>query len=473
MRTRFFGPLLGILTLFMASAVEAALPIQHWQTANGARVYFVESHGLPLLDISADFDAGARRDNPAQSGLASLTAQTMSLGAGGLSEETISRRFADVGAQFAATFEPDRAGMTLRTLSSDRERKQSLELLAMILQRPDFPEAAIEREKARIIAGLKEESTQPGPIGEKAFYAALYGAHPYGLPGAGKIETLAVLQQQDVAAFYRRHYVAESAVISLVGDVSRTQAEAIAEQLSAGLARTTEALPVLPQISPPARGETHHIPHSASQSHILLGMPGMSRSDPDYFALYLGNYILGGGGFASRLTEEVREKRGLAYSVYSYFLPLAQPGPFQIGLQTRQEQSQAALDIVRATLGRFVAEGPTADELRRAKLNIGGGFPLRIDSNKKILGYLALIGFYHLPLNYLDEFAGKIEKVTLADVKGAFKRRIDPARMVTVVVGGGAPEKNAPETAGGSMAVQPGALPAPETLRESQPDVEK
>jgi zinc protease len=472
MRTRFLGFLLGILTFFLAGAVEAALPIQHWQTANGSRVYFVESRGLPLLDISVDFDAGARRDNPAQSGLAGLTAKTMSLGAGGLSEETISRRFADVGAQFAATFEPDRAGMTLRTLSSERERSQSLDLLSMVLQRPDFPAPAIEREKARIIAALKEESTQPGPIGEKAFYAALYGAHPYGLPGAGKIETLATLQQQDVAAFYRRHYVAESAVISLVGDVSRTQAEAIAGQLSAGLSRATDTLPVLPQISPPARGETHHIPHSASQSHILLGMPGMSRSDPDYFALYLGNYILGGGGFASRLTEEVREKRGLAYSVYSYFLPLAQPGPFQIGLQTKQDQSQQALDIVRTTLSRFVAEGPTADELRRAKLNIGGGFPLRIDSNKKILGYLALIGFYRLPLNYLDEFAGQIEKITLTDVKSAFKRRIDPERMVTVIVGG-APEKSVPARAGGSMAVQPGEQAAPETLRETQPDVEK
>ncbi|MDO8892537.1 MAG: pitrilysin family protein [Sulfurimicrobium sp.] len=436
MLTKLTTSLLGGLVYFLASAAHAALPIQHWQTASGAQVYFVESRGLPLLDVSVEFDAGARRDAPAQAGLASLTARTLSLGASGLPEETISRRLADVGAQLAASFEPDRAGMTLRTLSSERERNQSLDLLARVLQQPDFPESAIEREKARTIAGLKEESTQPGPIGEKAFYAALYGAHPYGLPGTGKIETLTTLQRQDVAAFYRRHYVVEAAVISLVGDVSRAQAETIAEQLSAGLPRATAPLPALPVIAPPARGETLRIPHPASQSHILLGTPGMSRNDPDYFALYLGNYILGGGGFASRLTDEVREKRGLAYSVYSYFLPLAQPGPFQIGLQTKQEQSQQALDIVRTTLTRFVTEGPTQDELRRAKQNIGGGFPLRIDSNKKILGYLGLIGFYQLPLNYLDDFANKVDKVTLADVKDAFKRRIDPESMVTVIVGG-------------------------------------
>lgn len=436
MLTKLTSSIFGMLALSLASISQAALPIQHWQTANGARVYFMESRGLPLLDVSVEFDAGARRDSPSQAGLASLTAQTMSLGAGGLAEEIISNRLADVGAQLAATFEPDRAGMTLRTLSSERERKQSLNLMAKILQQPDFPAAAIEREKARIIAGLKEEETQPGPIGSKAFYATLYGAHPYGLPGAGKIETLTTLQRQDVAAFHRRHYVAETAVISLVGDISRGQAESIAEQLSAGLPRAATPLPVLPEIAIPAQGETRRIPHPATQSHILIGTPGMSRSDPDYFALYLGNYILGGGGFASRLTEEVREKRGLAYSVYSYFLPLAQPGPFQIGLQTKQEQSQQALEVVRATLNRFVTEGPTQDELRRAKLNVGGGFPLRIDSNKKILGYLALIGFYQLPLNYLDEFASQIEKVTLQDVKSAFRRRIDPERMVTVIVGG-------------------------------------
>lgn len=436
MRTKLTTSLLGILALFMTGAADAALPIQHWQTANGAQVYFVESRGLPLLDISVEFDAGARRDTPAQAGLASLTVQTLMLGAGGLPEETISRRLADVGAQLAASFDPDRAGMTLRTLSSERERNQSLDLLVKVLQQPDFPDAAIEREKARIIAGLKEEDTQPGPIGEKAFYAALYGSHPYGLPGAGKIETLATLQRQDVAEFYRRHYVADAAVISLVGDVSRSQAESIAEQLAAGMPRGTAPLPALPDVTQPIQEETLRIPHPATQSHILIGIPGMSRNDPDYFALYLGNYILGGGGFASRLTEEVREKRGLAYSVYSYFLPLAQPGPFQIGLQTKQEQSQQALEIVRATLSRFVTQGPTQDELRRAKQNIGGGFPLRIDSNKKILGYLAMIGFYHLPLSYIDEFANKIERVTLADVKDAFKRRIDPERMVTVIVGG-------------------------------------
>ena len=177
------------------------------------------------------------------------------------------------------------------------------------------------------------------------------------------------------------------------------------------------------------------IAHPATQSHILIGVPGIARNDPDYFPLYVGNYILGGGGFVSRLMLEVREKRGMAYSVYSYFTPMQQPGAFQVGLQTKKEQADEALQLVRATLRELIAKGPTAKELQAAKQNIIGGFPLRIDSNKKILEYLGVIGFYELPLTYLDDFTGKVDKVTIAQIHDAFKRRINPDAMATVIVG--------------------------------------
>lgn len=429
--------------LMLASTTHAGLPIQHWQTPSGAQVYFVESHGLPLLDVSVEFDAGTRRDVPEKSGLAALTAHLLSLGAGGMTEAEISRRLADTGAQLGASIDADRAGMTLRTLSSIRERTLALEMMAMTLHRPDFPEASMEREKARTIAALREEETQPAPIGAKAFEAALYASHPYGQPGAGRVETVSGLQRSDVLDYYRRHYTAESAVIAMVGDMNRTEAEAVAEQLAAGLPRAASALPPLPAVATLAAAKTLRLPHPASQSHILLGSPGMSRQDVDYFPLFVGNYILGGGGFASRLTEEVREKRGLAYSVYSHFTPLAQPGPFQIGLQTKREQAAEALDVTRATLRHFVAEGPSADEVRRAKQNLIGSFPLRLDSNKKIIGYLSMIGYYRLPLDYLDQFVKNVAKVTPAQVKDAFGRRIDPEKMVTVIVGA-PPSPNAP-----------------------------
>ena len=167
----------------------------------------------------------------------------------------------------------------------------------------------------------------------------------------------------------------------------------------------------------------------------------MKRDDPDYFPLFVGNYVLGGGGFVSRIVEEVRQKRGLAYSSYSYFVPMSERGQFQVGLQTRREQADEALEVTRATLERFVAEGPTDDELVAAKQNLVGGFPLRIDSNRKIHDYLATIGFYRLPIDYLDQFVDRIESVTVAQIKDAFQRRVDPDRMVTVVVAGGAREQ--------------------------------
>ena len=252
----------------------------------------------------------------------------------------------------------------------------------------------------------------------------------------GEVESVQRLARQDLVEFHRRHYLAGRAVVALVGDLTREEAERIAEQVTSGLPRDGGAELNVPAVPPLPGAQTKLIPHPATQSHILIGAPGISRHDPDYFALVVGNHILGGGGFVSRLTEEVRTKRGLAYSAYSYFSPLLVRGPFQIGMQTQREQSQKALDIVRATLREFVARGPTEDELVAAKKNIIGGFPLRIDSNRDIHGYLAIIGFYRLQLTYLDDYVKNVEKVTVADIRDAFSRRIDPDRMVTVVVAG-------------------------------------
>ena len=166
-----------------------------------------------------------------------------------------------------------------------------------------------------------------------------------------------------------------------------------------------------------------------------MGLQGMSRTDPDYFPLYVGNYVLGGGGFDSRLLEEVRQKRGYAYSAYSYFIPMVQPGPLQIGLQTRQEHTDDALKVARETVQKFVAQGPTQAELTQAKGNLVGGFPLRLDSNRKILEYLAAIGFYRLPLDYLDTWPAKAEAVSLDQVRDAFRRRVNPDALSVIVVG--------------------------------------
>ena len=426
--------LLAVVSLALPLAVQAALPIQHWKSNSGAEIYFVENHDLPIVDVSVNFAAGSSQDQPAKAGVAALTQGLMSLGANGQSDDQIANRLADVGANLGGDFDADRASLRLRTLSSEREKAASLAVLAAVIQSPDFPAEVLEREKARTIANLSEAETQPDSIAEKAFSAALYGSHPYALQDAITAETVSAISREDLMTFYRSHYTRNNVVVAVIGDLTHEQAEQLAEQLTSKLPEGA-AMNALPPVPLPTQPNEVRIPHQAAQSHILLGYPGIKRGDPDYFPLYVGNYILGGGGFGSRLTEEVREKRGLVYSVYSYFAPLRVAGPFEIGLQTKREQTAEALKVVRETLKTFVDNGANAKELKDAKDNLIGGFALRLDSNSQVLDYLAVIGFYGLPLNFLDDYTKQVNKVTLAQIKDAFKRRIQPDKMVTVIVG--------------------------------------
>jgi len=431
-------PLCLLILAGGASVAHALLPIQTWSTSSGARVLFVESRALPMLDISVDFPAGSGYDSKALSGRAAFTQRLLRLGAGGLSENELAQRAADVGARVGGRFDADRAGVDLRTLSSARERDAALDVLARILQQPEFPDGVLEREKARAIASLKESDTKPDTLASRTFSRMVFREHPYALRAAGEVDTIAKLTRADLVAFYRSHYVAEQAVVAVIGDLSRADAERIGEQLTAGLPRSGGEHAAVPPVAPLDRADKATLAHPASQAHILIGTRGIRRGDPDYFPIFVGNYVLGGGGFASRLNDEVRQKRGLAYSVYSYFAPLSREGVFQIGLQTRGDQVQAALDVVMGTLKAFLEHGPGEEELAAAKNNIIGGFPMRIDSNRKIVEYLALIGFYRLPLSYLEDFVRNVEQVTVADVRAAFAKHLHPDRLATVVVGGGA-----------------------------------
>lgn len=427
--------LIAAALLCVAQQALAILPIEQWQTSSGAKVLFVANRGLPMLDVSVDFPAGSGYDTAAKAGVAAMTNGLLRMGADGLGEDDIARRFADTGAALGGRFDFDRAGLSLRTLSDPRQREPALDLLGRILRAPAFPAAVLNREKARQIGALKEADLKPDSQAGRMFYHLVYREHPYALRSVGDVGTVGGITRDDLLAFYRQHYAADRAVIAIMGDVSRTDAEAIAEQLTRGLPRSNGAAPALPQVVPLERAITRVVAHPATQSHILMGAPGISRSDPDYFPLFVGNHILGGGGFVSRINEEVRQKRGLAYSAYSYFSPQQVPGPFVIGMQTRRDQADEALAVTRKTLRDFVSNGPTENELVAAKQNIVGGFPMRIDSNRKIHAYLAVIGFYGLPVSYLEDFVGNVERVTVADIKAAFTKHVDPEKLVTVVVG--------------------------------------
>jgi zinc protease len=355
----------------------------------------------------------------------------LGLGAEGMDEEAIANGFADVGAQRGGSADNDRAGASLRTLSSAAERDAALKLFANVIQTPNFPESVLVREKQRSIAGLKEAETKPDSIADRAFSKAMYGNHPYAFDPTE--QSVTAITRADIAAFYHDNYNAKRAVVTMIGDISRAEAEAIAEQITAKLPAGAPP-PVVPPVGAPDLTPVR-IAHPATQAHVLIGAPALKRGDPDYFPLMVGNYVLGGGGFVSRLMREVREKRGLAYSVYSYFMPLKDEGPFQIGLQTKKEQVPEALDIVKRVVADYVANGPTPKELQAAKDNLIGGFPLRIDNNRKLLDNLAVIGFYNLPLDYLDTWTANVNRVTVAEVKADFAKRVHPDALSSVVVG--------------------------------------
>ncbi|HHH35314.1 MAG TPA: insulinase family protein [Gammaproteobacteria bacterium] len=424
-----------LLALFLlpACAVSAAPAIEHWTTSNGARVYYVHAPELPMVDIQFIFDAGGARDG-GRPGLARLTNALLDQGAGGLDADQIAQSLEQVGAQLSTSSHRDMAIVGLRSLIDPDLLGPATEVLARILGQPDFPAEALERQRRRMLVALKAQEESPGDIAQKAFYAALYGEHPYAAPPTGTEESLKALTRGEVRDYFHRYYVARNAVVAVVGALDRDQVASLVERLAGALAEGERA-PALPPVTPLAGAVEKHIEFPSTQTHILMGQPGMKRKDADYFPLYVGNHVLGGSGLVSRISEEIREKRGLAYSAYSYFMPMREPGPYTLGLQTRNDKAGEALAVLRNTLQRFIDEGPTARELKASKRNITGGFPLRISSNGKIVSNLAMIGFYGLPLDYLETFTAHVKAVTRDQIRAAFQRRIHPGRMVTITVG--------------------------------------
>ncbi|HHM06166.1 MAG TPA: insulinase family protein [Gammaproteobacteria bacterium] len=415
--------------------VWATPAVQHWNTHNGAEVYFVAAPQLPMVDVRITFNAGAARDGD-HPGLAQLTNSLLGEGAGGLSADEIAARFEDVGASFGASSHRDMAVVRLRSLTQADLLEPAVATLALVLRRPDFPADAFKREQSRTLVGLRAQKESPGEQAGKRFFETAYAGHPYAVAPSGTEMSVAALTVADVKAYYQRYYVGRNAVVAIVGALSQAQAAALAEQ-TVGVLPAGKAAPDLPLAEAPERGEEVAVAFPSEQTHILMGQPVLTRDDPDYFPLYVGNHVLGGSGLVSRISTEVREKRGLSYSAYSYFSPMAGRGPFIAGLQTRNEQAREALKVLRQVVADFIQNGPTAAELEAAKKNITGGFPLRLDSNSKIVDNLGMIGFYNLPLDYLDTFNARVQAVTVAQVRDAFRRRLNPDRMVTVVLGGG------------------------------------
>ncbi len=422
-----------LLLLLVSQLSFSAAKIENWQTPQGSRVYFVQADALPLADIQVIFDAGSARDGQ-QFGLAALTSSLLDTGAGSWNADQIAQRFENVGANFGTSVSSDMASLTLRTLTQPGLFDKALETMHVILTNPKFNKADFLREQNRTLAAIKQREESPAEVASEVFSNKLYGSHPYAHPDTGVKETVSKLKSTDLVKFYKQYYVAKNAMVVIVGNLTKQQAEQTAEKLLAGLPAGQKPA-AIPDVTMPTQASQQHIEFPSTQTHVLTGLPGTWRKDPDYFDLYIGNHILGGSGLVSKLFNEVREKRGLAYSASSAFSPMLKPGPFVVSLQTRNDQTQQALEVLNATLKDFIDKGPTQVELDAAKKNIIGGFPMRYDTNKKLAGYVAMIGFYEMPLDYLDTFRQKIEATTIDSIKQAFKRKVNIALLQTVTVG--------------------------------------
>ncbi|MES2943578.1 MAG: pitrilysin family protein [Pseudomonadota bacterium] len=427
----------------------AAIPVQHWTQPSGARVYLVESPAIAMLDVQIDFDAGGRRDPTDKAGLASSTAGLLDNGVAArngepaLGENALGEAWADLGAQFGSSAGNDRMSFSLRSLTEPDLLNKAVALAARQIGEPSFPDDVWQRDRQKVIAGLKESYTRPSSVAGRAYSRAVYGSHPYGFEATEA--TLGRIKVADMRAFYDAGVVACRARISMVGAVTRAQADTIATRLLARLSQvpcaSLPAQPPVPEVAALTQAQKIVIPFDSAQAQVLMGQPGYKRNDPDFFALLVGNYILGGGGFVSRLSDEVRQKRGLTYSVSSYFSPGLHAGAFTVGLQTRPDQASQALEVASKVVKDFVTDGPTEAELKAAKDNLTGGFALLIDSNRKLLGNISNIAWNDLPLDYLDRWTERVNKVSVADIRAAFAAKLQPEKMVTIILGAQAENK--------------------------------
>ena len=430
-----------LFTFCLFSNAHAILPIEKLDSYKGAKAYLVQTKALPMVDIEVSIDAGDRYDPAGKSGLADMVSGLMNYGVRGekgvLTEAQIADEIADLGANIGLSVSGERAILRIRSLSRKDLRDRAVQLAAAMLSAPTYDSKIVEREKQRTITSLLEAETKPEFVLERRFKKSVYENYP--LADSPTIKSIAAVSVNDLVQFHKQFYRGDRMIVSIVGDVDRVQAEEIVKALLKQIPASGQPIAKLPELerSPlePLAQREIQIPFDSQQAHIAMGMTAVARNNPDYFPLLVGNYVLGGGGFVSRLMAEVREKRGLAYSVFSYFIPGKENGIFQAGLQTKSDQAALALEVMSSTTAQFIADGPTPSELLAAKANLVNGYPLRIDNNRKLLDNLSSIAWNGLPLDTMDVWTKQVEAVTLEQVKTAFQKYLAMDRMKIVVLG--------------------------------------
>jgi len=414
------------------SADAHAMDIKKTVLPNGLTVLHVERHNLPIVMVSLLVKAGPLDESPDKAGLANLTGELLTEGTKKRKATEISQEIEFIGAALGASTDNDYTLVTLSVLKKDVEK--GFEILSDVVLEPTFPEEEIKRNKELIKGSLRQSEEDPSFVAAKAFKKAVYNDLPYGRLLTGNSETLDSLGREDIVRFHSVYYRPNNSLLSVVGDLTEDELRSlIGRFLSGWKASEVPGRPLVP--TPPRRKEAILIDKDLTQANIILGHAGIRRQNPDYYAVSVMNYILGGGGFSSRLMQTVRDEMGLAYDIHSFFAPYKEGGLFEVGFQTKNESANTVVKEIYRQMGRITNEQVSDQELEDAKAYLTGSFPRRLDTNRKVADFLVAVEFYGLGLDYVEKYPQYIKSVTKDDVLRVAKKYLDPGGLVTVVVG--------------------------------------
>ena len=415
------------------TVAQSGIDIQQWKNSHTVPVYFVHTSELPMVDIQVVLRAGGIHDgeNP---GVAAITTDMLIRGSHNKDIEQINDALNNLGVNFNVAPGLDSIGLSLRSLSDTKTLKQSVDLFVEIISQPAFPEDELRHIKRKQLLHLRTQNEDLEQITNQTFREHVYSGHGYSQDLGGTEESISALTLDAVQQYYQKYFVRANMLIIAVGDISKTELNRISEQAS-GAFQPGMPAPAAPMVPALQSAKTVQVPFPSQQASVKIGQPFIEAGHPDYFALRLGNHILGGSGFGSRLMDQIRAEKGLAYSVYSHFTTRSQAGIFSIDFQTRIDQAEMAVDLVYQIVKDFVAQGPTEDEVELALSNIRGSFALNLGSNSAILGVVKKIAYHDLGLDYLDNYLQNFEKLDAAAIQQAFQKHLHPDKLVTVIVG--------------------------------------
>jgi zinc protease len=409
-----------------------ALDVKRKGLDNGLILLISERHNLPVVKVSLGINAGNLMEPAAKAGLSSLVASLISEGTTSRTAEQISESIEFVGGDIGASGGDDYISASLSILKKDIDL--GFELLSDIILNPVFPEDKFSKKKERVKGNLKAREEDPGFLASREFKKALFGSHPYGRLISGTAESIDNITREDLVEFHSTYYVPENSVISVVGDVEAEEVEKLLEKYFLKWETRKAARLSLPQVDAVRKRETIKIDKDLTQATIRLGHIGVSRGNPDYYALSVMNYILGGGGFASRLMQNIREEKGLVYDIHSYFSADRLGGSFQVGLQTKNESANTAIEEILKEIKAIRSIPVTVQELSDAKAFLTGSFPMRIETSSRIANFLVAVEFYGLGVRYIDDYPVFINKVSGEDVQRVANKYLDPEKFILVVV---------------------------------------